>query len=78
MESGVPSPELSELNRRVIDMEIKLTHQDATIDELNKVIIRQQQQIDRLGDELGKARQRLDELDSGSGAGSQYEPPPHY
>lgn len=74
----MPSPDLSELNRRIVDMEIKLTHQDATLEALNKVIIRQQQQIDTLSDELGKARQRLNEIDSGSGPTSQFEPPPHY
>jgi len=76
----VPSPDLnlSELNRRIVDMEIKLTHQDATLEALNNVIIRQQQQIDTLSDELGKARQRLNELDTGSGPADRYEPPPHY
>ena len=74
----MPSPDLSELNRRIVDMEIKLTHQDATLEALNKVIIRQQQRIDTLSDELGKARRRLDEIDAGSGSGSQFEPPPHY
>lgn len=74
----MPLPELAELSHRLVDLEIRLTHQDATLEALNEVVIRQQQQIDTLSDELGKARQRLSELDASPGSAGRHEPPPHY
>jgi len=69
---------LTELEGRLVDLEIRLTHQDSTVEALNNVAIKQQQQIDRLNDELVMARQRLSELDSTPGMAQQQEPPPHY
>jgi len=75
----MPSTELSDLARRLVDLEIRLTHQDDTLEALNTIIIRQQQQIGRLNDELVMARRRLSELDTSSGMTAEQDPPPpHY
>lgn len=75
-----PDPDvLSGLERRVTDLEIRITHQEATLDTLNDVIIRQQQLLVRLGDELKSTRKRLNELDTSAETSAQPEPPPpHY
>lgn len=76
----MPSTELAQLEGRLVDLEIRLTHQDDTLETLNDIVIRQQQQIDRLNHELSMARRRLSELDASEGAGGQRPepPPPHY
>ena len=76
----MPLPELTELNTRLVDLEIRLTHQDDTLEALNDIVIKQQQQIDRLNHELSVARRRLSELDASEGGGGQRPepPPPHY
>ncbi len=73
------SAETFELTSRLIDMEIRLTHQEDTISQLNDAVILQQQQIDKLSNELSLARRRLNELDVSTGMPPQNEPPPpHY
>jgi len=78
----MPSPDpdaVSDLEQRLMDLEIRITHQEATLETLNNVIVRQQQLIDRLSDELSSTRKRINELDTPSDGSSQPEPPPpHY
>lgn len=78
----MPSPDqdaLSGLERRLTDMEIRITHQEATLETLNDVIVRQQQLIDRLDNEIRSTRKRLNELDTSAETPVQAEPPPpHY
>jgi uncharacterized coiled-coil protein SlyX len=60
-------------------MEIRITHQEATLETLNDVIVRQQQLIDRLDNEIRSTRKRLNELDTSAETPAQAEPPPpHY
>jgi len=77
--SSPDSNVLPDLERRVMDLEIRITHQEATLETLNDVIVRQQQLLDRLTDELRSTRKRLNELDTSADAPAQMEPPPpHY
>ena len=63
-----------DIDKRVIELEIKLTHQDRLIDELNEVVIEQRSAIDKLQKRLDVLEKGLFEL--------QQEPanerPPHY
>jgi SlyX protein len=65
------------MDERLTKLEIMATYQDDLLDQLNRVIIEQQGQIDRL-------QRRVEELDqrpwSGSGhdPNAPQEPPPHY
>ena len=62
---------------RVIDLEIRLTHQEATLQELNDCIIRQQKLVDQLAREIVILQEQLR-------AGASMAPttdealPPHY
>jgi len=80
MPSTEPVTNVEQLENRLVDLEIRLTHQDDTLEALNDVVIQQQQQIDRLNDELAMARKRLSELDVSAGSGGEQAepPPPHY
>lgn len=64
---------------RLVDIETKLAYQEHTINQFNKVVYRQQQQIDQLEVICKHLLERLKEL-SGSSGGSNMtdEKPPHY
>jgi SlyX protein len=67
------------IEQRLIDLEIKASFTEDTVDQLNQVIVRQQQQIDALVHEIMQLRQQLPEGVSGTAAGRSTEDlPPHY
>ena len=63
----------------IIDLETRLTYQEATLQELSDVIARQQKTLDNLGAQLELVRQQMraqaqfDVLPT-----AQEPPPPHY
>lgn len=65
-------------DERLTNLEIKISHQDHTIEELHQVIYQQQQTIDQLTKKIIDLTKRFDE----SGLGGQdirgNEKPPHY
>ncbi|MDE1462366.1 SlyX family protein [Spartinivicinus poritis] len=67
------------LQDKLIDLETKLAFQDDTIDQLNQVVTKQQQQIDRLTDQVSLLKQAIAAImnDPGSSISGQ-EKPPHY
>ena len=62
---------------RVIDLEVRLTHQEATLEELNAVLIRQQRMMDALALQVSRLREQLQETHTPPTA-SDETPPPHY
>lgn len=68
-----------ELQARVMELEIKASYTDDLLEQLNLTIYRQQQQIDRLIDELRDLRRRVPEgAAPGASADLRDELPPHY
>ncbi len=67
------------MEKRMIELETKVSYQDHMIQELNDVVIRQQKQIDALEAEMKRTREHL-KGNSGSGLARPEEesPPPHY
>ncbi len=63
---------------QITDLEIRLTYQEATINELNDVVVRQQDQIDILIAELLRLKQQLDGGTEFVGSMADETPPPHY
>lgn len=62
---------------RFIELEIKLTQQEDTVESLNQVIYRQQRQIDQLEAMVAELARRIVSMpDSFQNAAS--EKPPHY
>lgn len=47
------------MEKRLIELETRLAFQEDPVEELNEMVIRQQQQIDRLGEELRLLTSRL-------------------
>lgn len=47
------------MEERLIELETRLAFQEKTLEELNEVVVHQQQQIDRLEEELSLLTTRL-------------------
>jgi len=66
------------LEERIDDLEIKASFADDLLDQLNLTIYRQQQQIDRLAQQLVQLRSQMPEAGSRSAPRPSDELPPHY
>lgn len=68
-----------QLEERLTALEIHLMHQEATIQELNDVVIRQEQELDRISRDLellkGQMRSLLPSITRTT---DEEQPPPHY
>ncbi len=66
-------------DKRLMDLEVKLSFTEDLVDHLNDLVTRQQEQIDLLIREVGKLKDRAP--DTGGGAGTRdprEDIPPHY
>jgi len=67
------------LDKRVDALEMRLTYQDATIEDLNATITAQWREIDRLVRQMASLTERFEEMDGRAGpSGAPEPPPPHY
>ncbi|MBL1260137.1 MAG: SlyX family protein [Thiotrichaceae bacterium] len=67
------------MENEITDLQIRLTHQEATLEELNQVIIQQQKSIDQLTHAVSQVNERMRSMaDSNIADPSQETPPPHY
>lgn len=67
-----------ELDQRLTDLEIKVGFADDLVDALNRLVARQQDQIDLLRHELAEIRRQGASADSGAPSSLRDELPPHY
>ena len=64
---------------RLIDIEIKLSHQEHAVEELNQVICQQQKKIDHLEELCAALIRHVKELSDGAAEQrTANEPTPHY
>ena len=64
---------------RLVNIELKLTHQEDTVDALNNIVYTQQKKIDELEKLLlALARQVKAQANSFSEGSNGHEKPPHY
>jgi SlyX protein len=64
---------------RIIELEIKTAYQEDLLQELNKIVSQQQQQIDRLDATCKLLNDRIQSLSIDGGSGENIEEiPPHY
>jgi len=67
------------MEKRLIEVETRLAFQDDTLQALNAVVVRQQQEIDRLRREIEALKSQLKAMAPGLVAShSEETPPPHY
>ena len=63
---------------RITDLEIKISYTEDLVEELNRTIFRQQQQIDFLARELDALRQQVQAVPPAQTSSLLDELPPHY
>lgn len=66
------------METRLTDLEVKLSFTEDLVEEMNRTIFRQQQQIDRLQLELHALRQQVQASLPTAGWTAREELPPHY
>lgn len=66
------------LDSRITDLEIKISYAEDMIDELNRLVYRQQQQIDLLARELEALRRQSQTPADAAPLNLRDEIPPHY
>jgi SlyX protein len=67
------------MENRITDLEIRITHQEAALDEMNGVLLEQHQLIQKLRDELAHLQHQLRGMNTSNVADAADEtPPPHY
>ena len=67
------------MNEAITDLQIRITHQDDTLEQLNAIVTRQQLEMDLLKAELIRLRESVQDLkDSGPATQGGQEVPPHY
>ena len=67
-----------EINQRLMDLEIKATFTEDLLEQFDKIIVRQQQQIDRLIREVTELRQPSVDAVVGSARSLRDDMPPHF
>jgi len=67
-----------ELNSRVEELEFRLTHQEAAIEQLTRTLLAQEQQVREQAETIKRLEAQINSL-TGSPPGAQEdETPPHY
>jgi SlyX protein len=66
------------LTDRVIELEIKASYAEDQIDQLDKVVVRQQEQIDLLINEIASLRQSSTDGGLGAARNLRDDLPPHF
>lgn len=66
------------MEARLIEIEVKLSYAEDALEELNKVVWRQQEQISRLENLVVQLAQRMQDLTPPEQGAPQEERPPHY
>lgn len=65
-------------DQRLTDLEIKITHQDLLLEELNTVIYQQQTRMDLLEKTIKELIKKMSSSEDGPQIGPHNEKPPHY
>jgi SlyX protein len=66
------------MDARITELEIKISYAEDMIDELNRVVFRQQQQIDLLVGQIKALREQVQNAAPGEQRSLRDELPPHY
>ncbi len=68
-----------DIDKKITELEIHVSHQEQTIEDLNQVMLSQQEKIDELRSELLRLERAFKDLSSSVAKDiSEESPPPHY
>jgi SlyX protein len=68
----------NDIDKRLTDLEVKASFTEDLVDDLNRIVARQQQQIDALLRQVADLRQQGAAADPGATRSLRDELPPHY
>jgi SlyX protein len=63
---------------RIESMEMRIAHQDRTIEDLNKSVTEQWRQIEALGKQIERMAARVQHVEDNASSRGTEPPPPHY
>lgn len=63
---------------RLVELETKMAFQEDLLQDLNDVVARQEQQLEKLWQANRMLKSQLDTVHSATGEASNEAPPPHY
>ncbi len=66
------------MEERLTDLEIRLTHHEAAVDELTRTVFEQSRQMDTMKARIERLEAALREAAQGGGPQAPEPPPPHY
>jgi SlyX protein len=75
---GPPMSDSTALADRLAEIEAKLSFSEDALDEINRTVYRQQQQIERLQHELRALQAIVEGGEADTAAGPRDDVPPHY
>jgi SlyX protein len=67
-----------DIEKRLVDLEVKAAFAEDLVEQLNDVIVRQQAQIDQLARELRRLQGQLDSEQPAAARSLRDDLPPHY
>jgi SlyX protein len=65
------------MEEKIIDLEVRAAHQEAALDELTRTVLKQQQMIESLQNELEQLRKQMRQFSPVRDLADE-APPPHY
>ncbi len=66
------------IESRLVDLETRIAYQDETLEQLNGVVIKHQQEIEEMRSLILRLTKNLKQLQEGVADPSDEPPPPHY
>ena len=78
MKNANTVPDAFEINQRLTDLEIKASYAEDLLEQLDKVVVRQQQHIDMLIRELTELRQPASDGGTSAVRSLRDDLPPHF
>ena len=69
---------MSDIENRIMELEIKNSHLEDTIEQLNQIVIEQQKYMDELAHNLELLQNKVSNLQEDDSKNEAEPPPPHY
>ncbi|MDX2504253.1 MAG: SlyX family protein [Gammaproteobacteria bacterium] len=69
---------MSDIENRIMELEIKSAHQEETIEQLNQIAIEQQKTVSELTRHMEQLKDKISILQESNSKDLPEPPPPHY
>ena len=69
---------MSDIENRIMELEIKSAHQEDTIEQFNRIVIEQQKTIAELKRNMEQLQSKMSHLQESNSKEVAEPPPPHY